>query len=498
MIYVALGVCVVYTITFADLVRATPLALGPADDPGVWREILLAGLVVLPLCCSPHLKFLASSSAVGLGALIFGFCSIAWYGAGEEAECGFIAEAADAASTASASVHAASSRSGLSPGFSLVAPASWGSFANWFGVAAFCFGVPPLQFSLQDAMAAPRAFTRYLAVAMLIVWATYTVVGVGTAWLYRCDPRGIGQNILLNLPEGSPLASSVRLCYAVVCLTSYPLCLVPVSSMVAAVAAPVAATTYAGGAGAAAPAPRSGGGNGSGGGGSGSGGSGGGGPRFVCLPTDEEANGGTSGGTAGSGAGEGGGGEGGTPSVALRVALVLGCTGAALAFPHFGLIVSIIGSFAVTMLSFVLPSAMALAAFEDARGSTGKGRDGGRGGAKSSVELPSLQRAPLEGSRAGGGWPAAQTAASPAATSGAATSSSSSSSSSSSGGGGGGSGGSSGGRDGGRDTFKSREAPWWRWADAALLVLGLATCAATTSLTIASALASAQAAGSLS
>ena len=121
-------------------------------------------------------------------------------------------------------------------------------------MAAFCFGVPPLQFSLQvighvmighaplcragcaetqkcpgqgmyhppvgrkkrgaltwralwasgvgqDAMATPRDFTQYLLFALAMVWAIYVAGGVGIAWLYRCAAGGIQENVLSNLPE---------------------------------------------------------------------------------------------------------------------------------------------------------------------------------------------------------------------------------------------------------------------------------------------------------
>jgi amino acid permease len=53
--------------------------------------------------------------------------------------------------------------------------------------------------------------------------------------------------------------------------------------------------------------------------------------------------------------------EGTTRSIPLRVGLVVVCTTIALLIPDFGLMVSIIGNFSVSMVSFVLPSAMALA-----------------------------------------------------------------------------------------------------------------------------------------
>jgi len=80
-----IGVCVVYTLTFATLLHDTPLALSPGGDAtSPVLEILLCGLLVLPLCVTPHMKFLANTSALGLVALVVGFGAIGAYGLGSE------------------------------------------------------------------------------------------------------------------------------------------------------------------------------------------------------------------------------------------------------------------------------------------------------------------------------------------------------------------------------------------------------------------------------
>jgi hypothetical protein len=43
-----------------------------------------------------------------------------------------------------------------------------GHFANWFGIAAFCFGIPPIQFSISEAMAEPERFTTVLGYALVV------------------------------------------------------------------------------------------------------------------------------------------------------------------------------------------------------------------------------------------------------------------------------------------------------------------------------------------
>lgn len=220
------GVCVVYTLTFATLVHATPWALSPGGDataPSL--EIFLCGLLVLPLCVTPHMKFLAHTSALGLGALVVGFGAIGAYGLSRNALVACAAPAALAprdithfsrwfgARLSKGAACRATRLGSAAPSNLTVLLCFCFCLVVALGVAAFCFGVPPLQFSLQDAMAQPRDFTRFLKVALGLVWALYACSGVGIAYLYRCET--IQENILTNLPDGSAFATGVRLCYAV-------------------------------------------------------------------------------------------------------------------------------------------------------------------------------------------------------------------------------------------------------------------------------------------
>jgi hypothetical protein len=126
----------VYQITFATLLGATPLALHVpwavenAPPSTAWRETLLAGVIVLPLACLPDLSFLAKWSALGLAALAGGFVTMFAFGISsyDGGHCDVPVP---------------------------MVPSSLGSFSQYFGVAAFCFGIPPLQFSIQASMSAP-------------------------------------------------------------------------------------------------------------------------------------------------------------------------------------------------------------------------------------------------------------------------------------------------------------------------------------------------------
>lgn len=202
------------------------------------------------------------------------------------------------------------------------------------------------------------------------------VCGVGIEVLYRCDPLGIQQNCLQNLPAASIVANMVRLCYAVVCVTSYPLCLAPLADM------SEKALCACEGAGSTLEASRS-------------------GSAAVHQEPEKQERGLRK---ESGGGGAGGPTRGGGSScdgmewnrfvvpmrlLVMRLALVLAATLVSIYFPDFGLIVAIIGSFSVSLLSFVLPSAMHLAVV------TGDLMIAGR------VPRSSLAMAPRDGSEGG-------------------------------------------------------------------------------------------------
>lgn len=190
-----LGVVCVYTITFAQLLHDTPLALSPGGvATSAWQETIFCAVLVLPLSVWRELKFLANTSRIGLGALLAGFGAIFYFGVLQFGWWGFgdidgrDAGLADAP-TFSTAPFPSSSLSlwptlSCSTDVSLSAavglfPQSVNAASRYFGVAAFCFGVPPLQFSLQDSMAEPARFTEALRAALAVVWAAYGVCGVG-------------------------------------------------------------------------------------------------------------------------------------------------------------------------------------------------------------------------------------------------------------------------------------------------------------------------------
>lgn len=149
----------------------------------------------------------------------------------------------------------------------------------------------------------------------------YIICGVGSAWLFRCTD--ISENILTNLPDGetrwNTFFNSLTLRLIISTFCSPPLLYIGsgFATVLRLSCCAVALTSYP-----------------------------------LCLvPAAEMIT---------SHIGESGQ-ETHQPGIPLRIGLVIVCTGVALAIPDFGLMVSIIGNFSVSMVSFVLPSAMAVA-----------------------------------------------------------------------------------------------------------------------------------------
>lgn len=203
-------------------------------------------------------------------------------------------------------------------------PGSIAQFSKYFGITAFCFGVPPLQFTVQDSMHEPNRFLTSLAIGLSCVWVAYLGCGLGILRLYRCDPEGVHQNILMNLPTGSTFADVVRGSYALACVTSYPICLITVADTLIPEIGNLLRRFGHGAGGEYVPVEDV-----------GSCDAGAGAHAFHFHPTPWLVK-------------------------LVRGVLVAVTTTVAIAFPEFGLTLSLIGSFSVSLLSFVLPTMMAL------------------------------------------------------------------------------------------------------------------------------------------
>jgi amino acid permease len=375
-----LGATTVYVLTGATLLHHTPLALaadgaadsvsaqgcGSSSDEGgggggsgghpasesVWKEVVLCVALSAPLCVWRELQVLAKTSALGLVALLAGIVAIVAFGMAEYGTDGLssrlpsppaaTATVADLDPTVGGDAAAAAVCSDGSPVAIPVLPQALEQLSRFFGIAAFCYGVPPLQFSIQSSMARPTAFVRALSAALAFVFVVYVGGSVWIIVLYRCDPMGLQENVLSNLPLGSAAAVIVRLCYAVVCVTSVPLLVAPLGDMLVDLccapkakaaakitASPVVSQLRSGDA-------------------STTEGAAGGGSSWGCCRRRRRRRCSTSNVVS-------------WRLMGVRAAVLCCCACVAIFVPFFGLIVAIVGSFSVSLLSFVIPSAMVLA-----------------------------------------------------------------------------------------------------------------------------------------
>ena len=71
-----------------------------------------------------------------------------------------------------------------SDGWDWVSPTSTSSLASGFGVLSYCFGIAPLALQLEASMAEPKLFPAAQRCALLVAFCSYFATGAGVARLY--------------------------------------------------------------------------------------------------------------------------------------------------------------------------------------------------------------------------------------------------------------------------------------------------------------------------
>lgn len=118
------------------------------------------------------------------------------------------------------------------PSEALSAPKMAG-FAQFFGIAAFSFGLQNVLLPVQDGMSDPVRAPEALLRAIVVVVLAYVLVGVMLSTLFcSASTGGPEQLIILNLPRPSTVASLVQTSSAAVALLSYPMPLMPLVELV--------------------------------------------------------------------------------------------------------------------------------------------------------------------------------------------------------------------------------------------------------------------------
>ena len=206
LIVTLLGVCVTYLITAAAMAQDV---LGFEEEQ---RSIItwVIGVMLYPLCCAEDIQKLSGVNLVALFAILFGVLSLFWVGMSAYEE--------DVVN--------------VSWGDNISFPGSVADFTYYVGVASFCFGLCSVVFPVEESMNDRKELKTAVIWALIFVVALYSLVGDGLYALYKFDERGVMGNILQNLPVGSPAAFLVRSSIVGVCCLSFPFTFLPPAQMI--------------------------------------------------------------------------------------------------------------------------------------------------------------------------------------------------------------------------------------------------------------------------
>ena len=295
IIMTLLGVCISYQITFSSLMEDFLKGLGGVFAVSSWA-LSVASFVILmaPVLITEDISSLTRFSFGGLVTLLGGVGSIFAFGVelyGLDVINGSVTP-----------------RVQPLPLF----PQSLEDFFASIGVVVFGFGICSLVFPVEESLQTKSDFSTAVTLSLVFVGLTYSIVGVGGAILFVHDPAGVGSNVLRNLPSASLAAQLVRLSMAATCLLTFPLAFVPPAKMIESYLSSLLTRCGL--------------------------------TSTPHLAYYTEING-----------------ESSEPRLSTPVrysnrALLLGaCTYVSCRFPCFGLLVSLLGCFTVTILSFILP-----------------------------------------------------------------------------------------------------------------------------------------------
>lgn len=313
IIITLLGVCISYQITFASLMGDFLQGLGGFASSSALSVVSFV-ILMTPALAVEDISSLTKFSLSGLIALLAAVCAIVVFGI----------------QLYGADVVGGNTAQQQLPLY----PASLGDFSACLGVLVFGFGICSLVFPVEESMESKADFPAAVLVCLVVVWLAYSVVGVGVAVLFVHAPTGVASNVLENLPSASVAAQLVRLAMSATCLLTFPLAFVPPAKMLESYLLSLMTwwdrTSL---------------------------------PHF--LPTlhytEINANINTTNTTINVNGGEGHLKRGEPPRLSTpvryfnRALLLAACTHVSCRFPCFGLVVSLLGCFTVSILSFILP-----------------------------------------------------------------------------------------------------------------------------------------------
>ena len=213
IIITLLGVCITYQITFSKLMEDFLQSQGVNNVSSSHMSLFTMLILAPPVVLTTDVSRLTHFSVAGLFMLLVGVAAIVLFGV---------------------SFYGNEVLSGSDPDTLQVLPLwpqSLEDFSAFIGIATFGFGVCSLVFPVEESMKDKAQFNAAAFAALLLVWITYSVMGAGVSALFIHDPHGIAGNILENLPQKSLTAEIVRVSFSIVCLLTYPLAFIPPAAM---------------------------------------------------------------------------------------------------------------------------------------------------------------------------------------------------------------------------------------------------------------------------
>jgi hypothetical protein len=195
-----------------SFISKTNLTSGSKKTDALW-----VALAIIPLSCAPNISFLSKFSALGVGAIFLTFLVIFAYG--------IIVGVDEPRTLNSASAEILHNS---------LWPRSATGLANWFGVAAFSFGVVPITYNIQESMKEPELMVEATRIGLNIVMVTYLVISNGVSVLFSkiTGEKGFQDDVLRYLPD-TWISELIRLTMAcVVLFTTAPILVVCCGEMI--------------------------------------------------------------------------------------------------------------------------------------------------------------------------------------------------------------------------------------------------------------------------
>ncbi|CAM9760635.1 unnamed protein product [Ectocarpus fasciculatus] len=216
-----MGAATAYFINANELLRATHLYLNPgwSEETAMYVNTFIYMCLMYPLTCIKSLAPLSRLSLPAIVALVVGFAVIIKLGL---------------------EMYGWPPMEEVLSWDALYIPQTFDGFSTFFGVAAFSYGatiiIPEIQASYaktEFTIWHPRnteEFIDALKTSLWIIWSSYSVLG-GVALLIYQQNGPVSDNIMSQLPSDSPAQEPLLFFITIATLFTYPLAMQPVSSI---------------------------------------------------------------------------------------------------------------------------------------------------------------------------------------------------------------------------------------------------------------------------